>query len=167
MKRAFCAGILSAAAVAACLGAQAQSNVYSLAIYAGGTSYQELCSFTLPFFPYRYKLTERNRYEDSSGLVIIDIGREKARGGVLHRYLDVEIGSKSFTVPLGPLAPERVKALWPNKKGGASGRQPDGWFMKTRSNRAGVGDCATASCLHFKSPGRAAPDRHRWTRAKV
>jgi hypothetical protein len=37
---------------------KAQSNVYSLAVYAGGTSYKDLCSFELPFAPHQFKLTE-------------------------------------------------------------------------------------------------------------
>jgi hypothetical protein len=105
--------ILSAVAVAACNAAQAlaQSNVYSVAIYAGGTSYREVCSFEIPFPPYHYKVTQRSRYEDADGLVIIDVGHEKERGGVLCRYLDVECGTESFTVPLDGPQPLRARLL--------------------------------------------------------
>ncbi len=104
--------ILSAVAVAAGAAVQAlaQSNVYSVAIYAGGTSYQEVCSFEIPFPPYYYKVTERNRYEDADGLVIIDVGHEKERRGVLCRYWDVEFGTESFTVPLD--RPQPLRARW-------------------------------------------------------
>jgi hypothetical protein len=59
--------ILGVVVVAAGAAAQAlaQSNVYSLAIYAGGTSYQELCWLDLPFPPYHYKITQRSRYENA------------------------------------------------------------------------------------------------------
>jgi hypothetical protein len=102
-------------AVAAAVGtadqAPAQSNVYSLAIYLAGTSYQELCAFDIPFPPYHYKVTQRSRYEDADGLVIIDLGHEKDRGGVLCRYLDVECGTESFTVPLDRPQPLRARLL--------------------------------------------------------
>ncbi|MCO5051804.1 MAG: hypothetical protein M9920_05830 [Verrucomicrobiae bacterium] len=103
--------ILSLSLIVGSLCCQAQTNVYSIAIYAGGTSYREICSMMLPFPPYHYKLTERSRYEDARGLVIIDVGREKKRGGVLHRYLDVEIGSESFTVPLDLPPPKHARML--------------------------------------------------------
>ena len=79
-------GILSAAVIGLFASVRGQSNVYSLAIYAGGTSYQTLCAFDIPFPPYHYKITQRSRYEDADGLVIIDTGHEKERGGVLCRY---------------------------------------------------------------------------------
>jgi hypothetical protein len=112
VKLASCRAILSAVTVAACTASQALAqNVYSLAIYAGGTSYQELCSFDLPFPPYHYKVTQRSRYEDADGLVIVDVGHEKERGGVLCRYLDVECGTGSFTVPLDRVPPKRARLL--------------------------------------------------------
>lgn len=95
----------------ALLRCHAQSNVYSVAFFAGGTSYQQLCSFDIPFPPYHYKLTERRRYEDTDGLVIMDPGHEKERGGVLCRYLDVECGSESFTVWLDREPPKRAREL--------------------------------------------------------
>lgn len=102
-------GVAAAAAVAA--QALAQSNVYSLAIYAGGTSYQTLCAFDIPFPPYHYKITQRSRYEDADGLVIIAVGHEKERGGVLCRYWDVECGTESFTIPLDRPPPLRARLL--------------------------------------------------------
>jgi hypothetical protein len=80
-------------------------------MYSGGTSYQQLCSFTSPFYPYDYELTERSRYEDTNGFVIIDIGHEIERGGLLCRYLDVECCSESFTCPLDRVPPKRVRDL--------------------------------------------------------
>jgi len=85
------------------------AQVYSAAIFSGGTSYQELCSFDIPFPPFHYKLTERSRYEDADGLVIINVGHEKELGGVLCRYLDVECGSESFTVWLDREPPKRAR----------------------------------------------------------
>ncbi len=101
--------LLGAVAVAVGVAAQApgQTNVYFVAPYSGGTSYRQLCSFELPFPPYHYKFTQRSRYEDADGLVIIDVGHEKERGGVLRRYLDVECGTESFTLPLDRPQPLR------------------------------------------------------------
>ena len=105
--------ILSAVAVTTGVAAQAlaQSNVYSLSIYCGGTSYQTVCGFDIPFPPYHYKVTQRSRYEDADGLVIIDLGHEKERGGVLCRYWDVECGTGSFTLPLDRPQPRRARLL--------------------------------------------------------
>lgn len=104
--------ILSASAVAAGVAqALAQSNVYSLATYSGGTSYQQVFSFDIPFPPYHYEITQRSRFEDTDGLVIIDVGHEKQRGGVPCRYWDVESGTESFTVPLDRPQPLRARLL--------------------------------------------------------
>ena len=102
---------LCAVAAAAAAQALAQTNVYSLAIYAGGTSCSEVCSFDIPFPPYHYRIAQRSRYEDADGLVIIDVGRERERGGVLCRYWDVECGPESFTVPLDRPQPLRARLL--------------------------------------------------------
>ncbi len=101
MKRGSCCGILSAAVVAACVCAQGQSNVYSLAIYSAGNSWADLCSLSIPFPPYHYKLTERSWYEDANGLTIMDLNRRNEKAGVLRRLLEVECGSNSFSVALG------------------------------------------------------------------
>ena len=104
--------ILGAAAIAAAIStkALAQSNVYSLSVYAGGTSYQDLCAFDFQLPPFHYKLTLRSRYETSDGLVIID-RHEKERGGVLCRYLDVEAWTEKFTIPLDRPQPLRARQL--------------------------------------------------------
>jgi len=109
MKRAFCNGILSAAVVAACACARGQSNVYSLAIYSAGNSWADLCSLSVPFPPYQYKLTERSWYEDANGLTIMDLDRRNERAGFLRRLLEVQCGSNSFSIPLGPGGPKRAK----------------------------------------------------------
>jgi hypothetical protein len=92
------------------------AQVYSVAAYAGGTSYRQICSFTFPFFPYRYALTERNWYADANGLTIIDVGHEKERGGILHIALDVECGSESFTIPFEPLPSRHAEVTTPNTR---------------------------------------------------
>jgi hypothetical protein len=90
-------------------GGHAQSNVYSLSMYVGGTSYHDLCSFTLLVPPYHYELVLRTRYEDADGLVVMRIGHEKDPGVVRCRYLDVECGSESFTVWLDRRPPRRAR----------------------------------------------------------
>jgi hypothetical protein len=84
-------------------------QVYSVAIFSGGTAYADFCSFDIPFAPYHYRLTERSQYEDTNGLVIIDVGHEKERGGVPCRYLDVECGAETFTVWLDREPPLRAR----------------------------------------------------------
>ena len=113
MKRGLRNGILSAAVIASCANLQGQSNVYSVAIYSGGTSYRELLSLNFPFYPYRYTVTKRSRFEDGKGLVIM--GNAKTQGGVLHEYLDIEIGSESFTLPLAAFVAQNPNARPPNQ----------------------------------------------------
>jgi hypothetical protein len=111
MKRTFCGGILSAAVVAACTCVQGQSNVYSLAIYATGNSWADICSLSLPFPPYQYKVTVRSWYEDANGATIVDIGHEKTIGDVPRELLEVQYGSNSFSVPLDSGQLKRVTDL--------------------------------------------------------
>ena len=99
MKGAFCSGILSAAVIAACACAHCQ-NVYSLGIYSAGNTWTDLCSLSVPFPPYQYKLTERRWYEDANGLTIMELGRRNEQAGVLRRLLEVQCGSNSFSIPL-------------------------------------------------------------------
>jgi hypothetical protein len=86
-----------------------QSNVYSVAIYSGGTSYREICSLSLPFPPNHYKLTERSWREDSNGLTVMDIQHKNAPGDVLRRSLEVESGSETFVVPLDTVSKRKIK----------------------------------------------------------
>lgn len=89
---------------------KAQSNVYSLSVYAGGTSYRELCSFDFPFPPHKYRLTERSWREDANGFTIMDIRHKKAPGDVLRRSLEVECGSESFIVPFDSAPPKKARS---------------------------------------------------------
>ncbi len=83
-------------------------NVYSLSTYAGGTSYRPLCSFKFPFAPHKFELTEQSWTEDANGFTVMDIGRKTAPGNVLHRTLQIDCGSNSFTMPLTSVPPKRV-----------------------------------------------------------
>jgi hypothetical protein len=99
MKQALCR-VLSAAAVAAWAVAAQAAQVYSVAVYAGGISYLEICSLSFPFPPQHYTLTERSWREDARGFNIMDIGHKTTSGDTLRQYLDVECGSNSFSLPL-------------------------------------------------------------------
>jgi hypothetical protein len=103
-------GILSLAAVVACLNWARAQNVYSLGVYSAGTAYWEYCSFEFPFPPSHFKLSGRGWCQDTNGFVIIDTGHEKERGGILHRVLDVDFAKESFTLSLAP-DPSDVKGL--------------------------------------------------------
>jgi hypothetical protein len=122
MKRLLWGGILGAAAVAAYAGTRALDNVYSLAIYAGGTSYRDLCSFNFPFSQYHFQITERSWYEDTNGFTIMGTGGPKEEGDVLHRMVDFEIGPKLFTVSRTPVKLQQLKPPLPNKPHAADPR---------------------------------------------
>jgi len=90
---------------------RSQAQVYSQGIYSGGTCYYNLVSLDFPFPPYHYKATERSRYEDTNGLVIINTGHELELGGIQCRYIDIECGSNAFTVALDREPPRRAREL--------------------------------------------------------
>lgn len=94
----------------ASLCCEAQSNVYSLSIYATGTSYTELCSLILPFPPNHYKLTDRSWQEDANGFYVVDFSHRDAPGNAHRHSLEIEYGSKVFAIPLGPVSPKKVEA---------------------------------------------------------
>jgi hypothetical protein len=100
MKRRFWSGLLIAAAIADCTCVHGQSNVYSLAIYATGNSWADICSLNLPFPPYQYRLTMRSWCENANGQTIVDIGHKRTIGDVARELLEVQCGSNSFSVPL-------------------------------------------------------------------
>jgi len=89
-----------AALVTFCTCVQGQSNIYSLAVYATGNSWADLCSLTLPFPPYQYRVTTRSWYENANGQTIVDIRHERTIGDVARQLLEVQCGSNSFSVPL-------------------------------------------------------------------
>src|SRR6185295_12432917 len=60
------------------LSCKAQTNVYSIWVYAGGVSQRELCSFTFPFPPRNYRLTESRWTEDADGLTVSFVNHTKA-----------------------------------------------------------------------------------------
>ncbi len=111
MRRIFSGGILTAAAlVAAVIHTQAQSNVYAVGIHSGGTTYWQYFSSDSPVPPKHLKFSGRWWYEDGHGLHIINTGHEIEMGGILHRSLDIECGSESFTVLLEP-GPTNLQAV--------------------------------------------------------
>ena len=95
-------GILSAAIVAACVNFQMNRNVYSTNIYASGTYYVH--DWRVGPSGCQCGLSEYGQYKDAHGLVIVDAGHEKERGGVYHRFTRVRSGPLSFVVPLPALA---------------------------------------------------------------
>ncbi len=101
-------GILSAAIVAACVNSRVNRNVYSVGFYASGTYYAQDWLIGPPGGQIR--LSQYGEYRDASGLVIIDAGHEKERGGVYHQFTHVQGGPLSFTVPLPALAVATIGA---------------------------------------------------------
>jgi hypothetical protein len=76
-----------------------RAQVYSVAIYSAGTSYETLYSMALPFAPHTFKLQLRTWREDASGFVIMDVNHKAAPGDVHRRSIKVECGSETFSVP--------------------------------------------------------------------
>ena len=87
----------------------AQSNVYSLAVRAGGTSYADLCSFEFPFAPHTLRLTLQSWLEDGSGLGIMDPLHKRTATDVFRRKLQVQYGSNSVTFSLVSIPPKLAK----------------------------------------------------------
>lgn len=86
-------GLLALAAKQHCL---AQSNVYSLSVYSGGTSYTGLCSFAFPFSTNKFRVTVVSWLEDVNGLTVIDLGRKRKATDVPRRFLEVECSAECF-----------------------------------------------------------------------
>ena len=79
-------------------------NVYSVNVYAGGVVYEKQWLIGSP--PSQWGLSQHSRWEDPNGLVIINAGHEKERGGIQRRYTKVHLGAASFSVrlPAGAVA---------------------------------------------------------------
>lgn len=88
----------------------AQSNIYSLSIYSGGTSYTELCSSALPFSTNKYKLTLVSWVEDANGFTVMDINHKRVATDVPRRFLEVECSSECFWFDLD-FAPSKRAGL--------------------------------------------------------
>ena len=74
----------------------AQSNIYSLSIYSGGTSYTELCSYALPTTTNKFKLTVVSWLEDANGFTVIDIDHKRTATDVPRRFLEVQCSAECF-----------------------------------------------------------------------
>ena len=84
-------------------------NVYSVNVYAGGVVYEKQWLIGSP--PSQWGLSQYSRWEDPNGLVIINAGHEKERGGIQHRYTKVHLGAASFSVRLPAPAVAFIIAL--------------------------------------------------------
>jgi len=79
-----------------------QSNVYSLAIYAGGITYYP-SRWVVGSSPYRFGLEEYSYSKDAAGYVIMySPDRERLPSDTFHRRTQVLLGPVSFSVPLRP-----------------------------------------------------------------
>lgn len=114
----------------------AQSNVYSLAVYSAGTSYSDLCSLTLPFPPFKYKLTEISWREDVTGFTIMDIRRTNSPSDRIRQELEVQCDSERFGLKLysGSLKNRRIGDSLPTEKSSGDLAQ---WIMQRTTNRGG------------------------------
>jgi hypothetical protein len=90
---------------------RAQSNVYTLSVYAGGVSYSDICSFDFPFAPHQFRLSKRTWLENDRGFTIMSLGHKKAEGDAFQQSLDVVCVSGSFSTPLRSIPPGRSGAF--------------------------------------------------------
>jgi len=100
-------GLLALAATQHCL---AQSNVYSLSVYSGGTSYTELCSYAFPFSTNKFRLTVVSWLEDAKGYTVMDINHKRTATDVPRRFLEVECHAECFWFDLH-FAPSKRASL--------------------------------------------------------
>jgi hypothetical protein len=73
--------------------------VYSVHAYAGGTIQEK--DWTIGSGNHRYGLSQYSNWKDVHGFTIMDIERQGTRYGVHQRYTIVNLGARSFAVPMG------------------------------------------------------------------
>ena len=81
--------------VLAALACEAQT-VYSVHVYAGGVTYEH--DWLIGSGYRQFGLSQISQWEDSRGLVIIDAGHERERGGTRRRYTRIHFGAAMFSV---------------------------------------------------------------------
>jgi len=79
----------------AALTCEAQT-VYSLHPYAGGVTYEH--DWLIGGRSCQFGLSQISQWEDSRGLLIIDAGHERERGGTQRRYTRIHFGTAMFSV---------------------------------------------------------------------
>jgi hypothetical protein len=134
---------------------KAQSNVYSMSVYAGGVSSTDLCYYDFPFPPHHFRLSERSWLEDSHGFTVMDLAHKRSSGDVLLRDLVVTCGSNYFSMPLPSIPPGKVRP-----EAGPVGERGSGDLaqivLESARSRGGHGTTNTI-----------APVKTTWVRASV
>lgn len=97
-------GILPASLLAACVTCHA--GVYAQGGYAGGTTYYDLCSTTLPFPPYHFEIEESCWREDANGYCTSFDPRPQP-GDISRRNLQLKYGSQTTNWRLESGPPRR------------------------------------------------------------
>src|SRR3954454_22950707 len=81
--------------VMAALACEAQT-VYSVHVYAGGITYEH--DWLVGSGSSQFGLSQISQWEDLRGLVIIDAGHERERGGIQRSYTRIHFGAAMFSV---------------------------------------------------------------------
>src|SRR3954464_2297346 len=71
-------------------------TVYSVNVYAGGVTYER--DWLVGSGSRQFGLSQISQWEDSRGLVIINAGHERERGGTQRRYTRIHFGPAMFSV---------------------------------------------------------------------
>ncbi len=102
MKQAACSLILAAAMIAGCPRSEAQSNVYSVSIYAGGVSSSGICVIGSP--PTQFGIWRESYWTDRNGYTVMWAGSTRGiqPGDREHIETKVVLGPLSFRLPFPP-----------------------------------------------------------------
>ncbi|MEY2407690.1 MAG: hypothetical protein QOF48_360 [Verrucomicrobiota bacterium] len=73
-----------------------KAQIYSAHVYAGGVTYEH--DWLVGSGSHQFGLSQISQWEDSRGLVIIDVGHERERGGTQRRYTRMHFGAAMFSV---------------------------------------------------------------------
>jgi hypothetical protein len=73
-----------------------KAQVYSVQVYAGGVTYEH--NWLIGSGSRQFGLSQISQWEDARGLLIIDAGHERERGGTQRRYTRIRVGAAMFSV---------------------------------------------------------------------
>jgi hypothetical protein len=86
------------------VGCIAQSNVYSLSVYAGGVSSSPI--LVVGSYPRQFAIWRSSYWTDTNGYTIFLVGNPERRiqpSDKQHVYTQVSVGSHSLSVPIPPI----------------------------------------------------------------
>jgi hypothetical protein len=82
----------------------AQSNVYSISVYAGGVSSSSI--LVVGSYPRQFGIWRCSYWTDTNGYTVFYVGnpgRKIQPSDKLHVYTQISFGSRSFSIPISPI----------------------------------------------------------------